>query len=101
MDQILIEVLKNGGPQSVIMLLGIIALGKMMKSDRSELGESAQTLKADLKEHNEAIQRLNLSITRLDLQMENLTKALAKTEKLEKDVNECFSQIREMKQRDN
>ena len=46
-------------------------------------------MKVDVKENAEAIQKLMIAITKLELQIENLTRIIAKTEKLEKDMHEA------------
>jgi len=97
MDQLLMEALKNSGPQSAVFLVGIMFLSKMLKSDRSGLDDLTKTIREDVKENITAIQKLTLTITKLEYQVEGLTKALIKTEKLERDVHEAFAQIRTMR----
>lgn len=94
MEPIFFEILKLSNVPSVL-ILGIFLFFKLqpMKDIKDEIDKLKKEREAD----SERRQALLLAITKLEVQVENLAKELARTDKLERDMHEVFSQIREIR----
>lgn len=83
MDVVLIEIAKSSGPVVIIIILSIL----FIKNDIKQL-------KTDLTDNTKATQINTLALVKLETQFENVKDKMFVVQKLEKDVDEAFNQLR-------
>lgn len=88
MEQLFVELAKNNGPAMTMLVIVILVYLKSQKTDK----ESASI-------GIEALRENTIAITRLETQMENVTKYLSRIERLESDVSEALFEVRSMKKK--
>jgi len=87
-EQLFVELAKNNGPAMTMLVIVILVYLKSQKTDK----ESASI-------GIEALRENTIAITRLETQMENVTKYLSRIERLESDVSEALFEVRSMKKK--
>lgn len=89
MDSILIEMAKTSGPHILILIVFFL----MLKSDMKEL-------KSDVKDIGKTQTNMLIKIVETEGEMRVLKERSERVPKLEQDVNQAFSRLREVERRD-
>lgn len=90
--------------QPLIYLAGFLVLsniGVFVKFITDLLKDRQSDMQAKMEKLTDAINKANLSITRLDVQMEHLNKFLRKVDNLEEDMDALHDKLRSLNGRTN
>lgn len=98
MDHLLIELLKNAGPNAGLLFLGYLAVNKIIKDARAEIKTELKDIIDTLKQNTKEVHALNVAMAKAETKFEMLDRAQDALQKNTRDINMAFEQLRLLQQ---
>lgn len=97
MDPIVLELLKNAGPNAGMLFMAYLFVTKMMKQTKTDLRTELKEIAVALRENTKEIHDLNVKMAKAETKFEMLDRYSELVNKNSKDINTAFEQLRIMK----